>query len=76
MTRQVALSERAYAELQRLKGTQDSFSDVILRLIRDAGPSDAMAFCRTAPRFAMPVRQFLDDVAHDRAAERDDAWDS
>lgn len=44
MTKVISLSEKAYWALRQLKRGKESFSDVVLRMTRDAEPSSLIDF--------------------------------
>lgn len=68
MTKQVALSDEAYAELRREKKPEESFSQAVLRLLRSArlARKDPMAFVGQPRRFTMTMQEHLDMVESDR----------
>ena len=74
MTRQVALSDEAYAELTREKSPGESFSQAVLRLLRSArlARKDPMAFVHRPHGFVMTPDELLRAIEEDRDADRAD----
>ena len=68
MTKQVALSEHAYAALRNAKTPEESFSDAVLRLL-ERSAKDPMAFARRPREFQLSSAAHLKQVEADR-----DAW--
>lgn len=75
MTKQVALSEAAYAALRRAKSGSDSFSDTVLRLLREAEAAqrDPFRFASFPHRFRLDATAHLRQVEADRDSDRADA---
>jgi predicted CopG family antitoxin len=44
MTKVISLSEKAYAELKKRKGREESFSDVVLRIIENRTSGSLLNF--------------------------------
>jgi predicted CopG family antitoxin len=44
MTKVISLSEKAYAELKKRKGREESFSDVVLRIIENRESGSLLKF--------------------------------
>ena len=44
MTKVISLSEKAYAELKKRKGREESFSDVVLRIIENRKSGSLLKF--------------------------------
>lgn len=77
MTKQVALSEEAYARLRRAKRETESFSEVVLRLL-DTSPDareDPASFADLPHRFLMTMEEHLEEVRLGRE-EEEDPWDA
>lgn len=76
MTKQVAFSNEAYAALKREKQAHESFSDLVVRLMREARiqKKDPMRFANFAHKRAWPVKDHLSLVEALRDHDRADAW--
>lgn len=76
MTKQVALSNEAYEALSRVKREGESFSQLFLRLMREANLArrDPMAFIQNPPKMRLPMEEHLRMIKENRAVDTRDAW--
>ncbi|MEK6985039.1 MAG: antitoxin VapB family protein [Candidatus Thermoplasmatota archaeon] len=75
MTRQVALSEPAYAALKQAKQELESFSDVVERLLRnERRRGDPARFAKFPHRFTLSARDHAQEVEQGRQEDRPDPW--
>lgn len=77
MTKQVALSNEAYAALRGEKQEAESFSDLVLRLMREAnmGRRDPMRWLSRPHKSWLTMEEHLQMVEEGREADRRDPWD-
>lgn len=77
MTRQVALSEEAYARLRREKRQHESFSQAVIRLLETArrAKKDPKAFLDHDFKPLLSMEEHLRMVEEDRDRDRYDPWD-
>ena len=76
MTKQVALSNAAYAALKREKQETESFSDLVVRLMREARVTkkDPMRFVNFPHQRTMSPEEHLRFIEEMREADRVDPW--
>ena len=76
VTKQVSLSNEAYAKLKAEKATGESFSDVVVRLLGQArmGKKDPMRFVNHPHEFLLAMDEHLAMVDEGREADRNDPW--
>ena len=76
MTRPVTLSEEAFAAIRGAKRGEESTSDVVLRLIREARSAtrDPARILRLRLERAVSARQHRSDVRESRRLDRRDPW--
>jgi predicted CopG family antitoxin len=77
MTKQVALSNEAYALLAAAKRDGESFSQLMVRLMREAdlAKRDPMHFIRNPPKMRLSAEEHLRLVREMRDAPRD-PWET
>ncbi|MCL4379254.1 MAG: antitoxin VapB family protein [Candidatus Marsarchaeota archaeon] len=72
MTKLVSLSDPAYRTLQKMKGKNMSFSDVVLKLADAASPKrDFLKFAGVLKRHARELEKLKAQIAEDRERNTD-----
>jgi predicted CopG family antitoxin len=76
MTKQVAFSDAAYAALRQEKEPTESFSDLALRLLREAriAKKDPMRFVNFPHQRLISAEEHLKEVESGREHDRPDPW--